>query len=301
MAKPTITSISPATGPASGGDLVTLRGTFGAGVAVRFGDSPAITVSVHDEGGASIAQVRTPAHAEALVDVTLSNVDDAGNAVVGESVTLAGAYRFLRPRIVREADLTRLIRTLLRELKRQVIENVSLSVAVDFDDTPLDGLDVTAIAKLPSLVLSGPRIKENRFYSTNTLEEEVAAGPSGPEIRRRRPPFTVDLEFAITGASDRAVELLNMMTAVASFLDRNRWLSMDRDPADPTKGAVRWEMDASGELQTSLEGKDDVRAFTWGLVIRGFDVDEGLPLDIGKAVADGGAEIGVVPLAGGAP
>lgn len=301
MAKPTLTSISPASGPASGGDLVTLRGTFGARVAVRFGDSLATTLSVRDEGGASIAQLRTPAHPEALVDVALSNLDVAGNAVVGESVTLSGAYRFLRPRIVREADLTRLIRTLLRELKRQVIENVSLSVAVDFDDTPLDGLDVTAIAKLPSLVLSGPRIKENRFYSTNTLEEEIVAGPSGPEIRRRRPPFTVDLEFAITGASDRAVELLNMMTAVAGFLDRNRWLAMDRDPADATKGAVRWEMDASGELQTNLEGKDDIRAFTWGLVIRGFDVDEGLPLDIGKAVADGGAEVGVVPIAGGAP
>ena len=301
MAKPTLTSISPASGPSSGGDLVTLQGAFASRIAVRFGDAPATVFSVRNEGGVSIAQVRTPAHAEAPVDVTLSNVDAAGNPVVGESIALAGAYRFLRPRIVREADLTRLIRALLRELKRQVIENVSLSVAVDFDDTPLDGLDVTAIAKLPSLVLSGPRIKENRFYSTNTLEEEIVAGANGPEIRRRRPPFTVDLEFALTGASDRAVELLNMMTAVAAFLDRNRWLSMERDPADPTGGAVRWEMDASGELQTNLEGKDDVRAFTWGLVIRGFDVDEGLPLDIGKAVAEGGADLGVAPIARGVP
>jgi hypothetical protein len=301
MAKPTLTSISPASGPSSGGDLVTLQGAFASRIAVRFGDAPAIVISVRDEGGVSIAQVRTPTHAEAPVDVTLSHVDAAGNPVVGESIALAGAYRFLRPRIVREADLTRLIRTLLRELKRQVIENVSLSVAVDFDDAPLDGLDVTAIAKLPSLVMSGPRIKENRFYSTNTLEEEIVAGANGPEIRRRRPPFTVDLEFALTGASDRAVELLNMMTAVAVFLDRNRWLSMDRDPADPTGGAVRWEMDASGELQTNLEGKDDVRAFTWGLVIRGFDVDEGLPLDIGKAVAEGGADLGVAPIARGVP
>jgi hypothetical protein len=60
-------------------------------------------------------------------------------------------------------------------------------------------------------------------------------------------------------------------------------------------------MDASGELQTNLEGKDDVRAFTWGLVIRGFDVDEGLPLDIGKAVAEGGADLGVAPIARGVP
>jgi hypothetical protein len=35
-------------------------------------------------------------------------------------------------------------------------------------------------------------------------------------------------------------------------------------------------------------------------VIRGFDIDEGLPIDIGKAVADAGAEVGVAPIAGGA-
>jgi hypothetical protein len=300
MAKPTLTSITPASGPSSGGDLVVLRGAFGARVAVRFGDAAATVISVRDDGGVSIAQVRTPAHSEALVDVTIANLDNAGAPIVGESATLTAAYRFERPRIVREADLTRLIRTLLRELKRQVIENVSLCVALDFGEAALDGVDVTAIAKLPSLVLSGPRIKENRFYSTNTLEEEIVAGASGLEIRRRRPPFTVDLEFAITGASDRAVELLNMTTALASFLDRNRWLSMDRDPSNPATGSVRWEMDALGELQTNLEGKDDVRAFTWGLVIRGFDIDEGLPVDIGKSVADAGAEVGVAPIAGGA-
>jgi hypothetical protein len=301
MATPTLVSVSPASGPTGGGDLVTLKGAFGARIAVRFGDDWATVVSVRDEAGVSIAYVRTPPHAEALVGVTLANVDASGAVVVGESVALVDAYRFVRPRIVAEADLTRLIRSLLRELKRQVIENVSLSVAIDFDDGPLDGLDVTAIAKLPSLVLSGPRIKENRFYSTNTLEEEMVSGANGPEIRRRRPPFTVDLEFAITGASDRAVELLNMMTAVAAFLDRNRWLSMDRDPSSTARGVARWEMDASGELQTNLEGKDDVRVFTWGLVIRGFDIDEGLPLDIGKAVAEGGAELGVAPMAGAPP
>jgi hypothetical protein len=300
MAKPALTSFSPASGPSSGGDLVLLHGTFGARIAVRFGDTPATVISVRDESGVSLAQVRTPAHVEALVDVTLSNLDASGSPAAAETTTLAGAYRFVRPRIVREADLTRLIRSLLRELKRQVIENVSLSVALDFGEPSLDGVDVTVIAKLPSLVVSGPRIKENRFYSTNTLDEEIVAGSSGLEIRRRRPPFTVDLEFAITGASDRAVELLNMITAVGAFLDRNRWLSMDRDPSNLAAGSVRWEMDAAGELQTNLEGKDDVRAFTWGLVIRGFDIDEGLPIDIGKAVADAGAEVGVAPIAGGA-
>ncbi len=294
MAIPTLLPPEPVSGPTSGGDLVTLRGTgFAQRVTVRFGDADATVESVRQEGGESIALVRTPAHVEATVDVVLQSLNAAGLPIPGEQAALAGAYRFLRPRIIREADLTRLIRTLLRELKRQVIENVSLSVAVDFDDTPLDGLDVVAMGKLPSIVLTGPRLRENRALSTNEALEEPVVGPSGPELRRRRPPLTVDLEFGITGASDRAIELLNLIGATSTFLNTNRWLAMLRDPEQPAMGSVRWEMDPVGELHVNLEGKDDVRAFTWGLVVRGFDIDEGQLLDLGKAVSDAGAEVSV--------
>jgi hypothetical protein len=290
----TLVSIAPSIGPASGGDLVTLLGAgLGPSTEVHFGDAAATVVSLREEAGAAILQVRTPAHAEGAVDVTVANLDAAGAPVPGETAKFPNAYRYQRARIVREADLTRIVRALLRELKRQVLENVSLSVAADFDDTPLDGLDVTAIASLPSLVLTGPRLRENRFYSTNEAVEEVVAGPTGPELQRRRPPLTVDVAFTITGASDRAVELINLMAATATFLNRNRWLVLDRDPLDASAGTVRWEMDADGELRTDLDGKGDVRAFGWGLVIRGVDVDEGLPLDLARAVADGGADVGV--------
>jgi hypothetical protein len=294
MSVPRLTSVTPTTGPASGGDVVTIVGTgFAPRVLVTLGGGAAAVLSVRDEGGVSIVHARTPPHAEGAGDVTVTNLDAAGAPIAGETATLPNAYRFQRARIVREADLTRIVRALLRELKRQVLENVSLSVATDFDDTPLDGLDVTAIATLPSLVLTGPRLRENRFYSTNEAVEEVVAGPTGPEIQRRRPPLTVDVAFALTGASDRAVELINLMAATATFLNRNRWLVLDRDPLDASAGTVRWEMDADGELRTDLDGKGDVRAFGWGLVIRGVDVDEGLPLDLAHAVADGGAEVGV--------
>lgn len=291
---PTITSLSSVTGPTSGGDLIVLRATgLAVRIAVLLGDAAAEIVSVRPEGAGFVVQARTPAHAEAVVDVAIQNLDAAGAAIPGEIAKLSGAYRFLRPRIVKEADLTRLVRALLRELKRQVLENVSLSVAVEFDDTPLDGLDVVSIAKLPSLVLSGPRLKENRFYSSNEPHEEVVASPSGPELQRRRPAYTVDVEFGLTGASDRAVELLNLISAVAAFFSRNRWLEVARDPEDVSKGAVRWELDPVGELRTNLDGKDDLRAFTWALVVRGVDVDEGLPLDLGKAVSGAGPDISI--------
>jgi hypothetical protein len=92
--------------------------------------------------------------------------------------------------------------------------------------------------------------------------------------------------FTLTAASERTAELFNLMAAVATFLNRNRWLELQRDPADASRGSVRWELDADGEFRTQLAGKDDVRAFTCGFVVRGFDVDEGLPLDLGKRITE---------------
>ena len=285
MTVPQVLSLSASQGPSSGGELVSVCGVgFAEQLEVRFGDARAEVVSVRQEAGQSIAVVRTPAHLEAFVDLSVQNLSASGLPTSGEKHVLLQAYRFVRPRIVQESNLTRLVRALLQELKRQVAQNVSLSVAVDFDDTPLDGLDVVAIGKLPSIVLSGPRIQPNRALSTNEAVEELVAGPNGPELRRRRPPLTVDLEFGVTGASDRAVELLNLIAAVSTFLNTNHWIEMLRDPDAPAKGKARWELDPRGELQVNLEGKDDIRAFTWGLVIRGFDIDEGLPLDLNKPV-----------------
>ncbi|MCP4678739.1 MAG: transcription factor [Deltaproteobacteria bacterium] len=285
MAIPTLISVHPVSGPSSGNDLVQVAGSeFSENVFVLFGDASAEVLSVRTVAGVSLADIRTPGHSPDVVDITLSNLDAAGDPIPGEEAVLPGCYRFLRPRIVNESDLTRLVRALLRGLKRQVLKNTSITVSIDYDDTVADGLDIIAISQLPSLVLSGPRLSEDRFYSTNELLEEVVAGVSGPEIVRHRPSFTTDLMFVLTAASDRTTELLNLMAAVATFLNRNRWIEMPRDPEEPGGGSVRWEMDPEGDFRTRLDGPNDVRVCTCGFVVRGFDVDEGLPLDIGKQV-----------------
>ncbi|HLV65658.1 MAG TPA: IPT/TIG domain-containing protein, partial [Polyangiaceae bacterium] len=250
MAIPTLSSVQPAAGPSSGGDLVRLVGSDLADrVRVLFGGVPVEALSVRDEAGLRVVDLRTPPHAVGVVDVELQNLDAAGDPVPGEVVVLAGVYRFSRPTVAREADLTRVIRQLLRELKRQVLANVSATVSVDYDDTTLDGLNVIAMAKVPSLVLSGPTLRPNRFYSANVAHEDVVGGVSGPELVRRKPPYTVDLVFTLTAASERTAELFNLMAAVATFLNRNRWLELARDPADAARGTVRWELDADGEFR----------------------------------------------------
>jgi hypothetical protein len=208
------------------------------------------------------------------------NLDALGLPIPGERAVLALAYRFERPAIVKEADLTRVVRQLLRELKRQVVATVSASVSVDYADAVVDGQRIIAMAKLPSLVLTGPTLHQNRFYSANVAQYDVVGSPWGLQSVRRTPPLTVDLLFGVTAASSRTAELFNLMAAVATFLNRNRWLELPRDPGDASRGVVRWELEADGDFHTQLASRDDVRVFTCGFLVRGFDVDEGLPFDL---------------------
>lgn len=294
-----IDAIEPRAGLTTGHELVSLRGTFPASVAVWFGDRRA---QIESRGGgpvvgAEVIQVRTPPQVASLVDVSVLELDARGGAVAGSRAILPASFRFARVSLGVESDLTRLVRTLLRELKRQVLENTSLAVSVEYPEDPDAVLAKIAEAKLPSLVLSGPRLRENREYSTNELGEEVVVGLSGAELRRRRPPLTMDLEFGVTIASDRAAEMLNLQSALVRFVRANRWITMPRDAAAPDGAIVGWELDPVGELRPLVEGTDrtDLRAFAWAIVIRGFDLAEDQVLDVGRQVERGG-EVLVEPL-----
>lgn len=73
---PAIASISPATGPAAGNTLVTIKGAnFTPGTTVTFGGTAAGSVTVVDE---ATLTCRTPAKAAGAVDVVVTN--DAGAA-----------------------------------------------------------------------------------------------------------------------------------------------------------------------------------------------------------------------------
>lgn len=294
MPIPILTSIEPSHGRAGGGDLVRLVGAgFAERVAVRFGGELAEVVSVHQAGAASVVDLRTPAHGDGVVDVELENLGRPdGLPVAGERVVLERAYRFLRPRLTHESHLTRLVRTLLRALKRDLLENALTRVSVDYADArQLEGVELVPVASLPALVLTPVELPENRTYSTNELRERVVVGPDGPEIVRDAPPRTVDVELRLTGSSDSTIELLNLLSAVASFVHRTKWIEMARDPEDPEAGTARWELRA-GPFRTMLDGPDGVGAFTVDLVVRAFDLADDRAFDRGAPVRDDSIEIG---------
>src|SRR5262249_6998193 len=80
---PTLSSVSPNSGPASGNTAITISGTnFSAGASVTIGGIAATNIAV--TSSTSIT-ANTPAHAAGAANVTVTNAD-------GQSATLSGAY-----------------------------------------------------------------------------------------------------------------------------------------------------------------------------------------------------------------
>ena len=302
MAVPTITVISPAVGPVGGRRLVQVMGggfqlpplpppTGPAPappptVEVLFGSGSGVLASPN-VAVASDARllVVTPAsplgHAAPAgkVDVTVRNIDQDGDPLPGESLTLPLAYEYALPDLnaVPERDLTRLVRALIRELRRQVLPGgVHLTVHTDWSDDPASGL--AAIAAIPALVLSGPSLRENRFYSINKAREVVNPfGLGAAFYAELRPPYTIDLVFDVIGATDSQAQHLNLMAEVVDFFHRNQTLSMANSSTDPAAGATSWELDwepGSQPKAISVPNSSSIRAFRGTFVLRGFDLDE---------------------------
>jgi hypothetical protein len=293
MAIPTITSIQPAQGPASGQTLITITGTgmrlppqppagrptkggLPKTVEIRIGAQPATRVLVREDAatpGGTIATCLTPAGTPGPADIIIQNLDDAGQPIAGEVALLLAAFTYERTALSTESSLTRLVRTLLRALKAQVIENVNLTVHTDFDAAPENGVHLAAVARLPALVLAGPELRQSRAYSIN--QQPVRALRDG--LALHRVPYTVDVGFTLIGMTDRTAELLNLMSLCTLFLHKNKHLLVARNPNAPDAGHVAYEMDfaPAGQFQVrSQPSESNVRHFVGELVIRGFDIDE---------------------------
>lgn len=308
MAVPTISSITPAIGLSSGDTLVTIEGTNYVPLQrtpvgqVNGNDSliPPPTVIVLFDGVVSPrAVVRSSTLIEAVtppgfpgptatgrtVAVTVINLDPTtGQPVSGESVSAPNAFTYTRPRHTSEyeSDFTRATRTLLTLITNQVIAQVDFAVQTDYDATTGDELHVTEFAKLPGIVLVGPNLTENRFYSINEQPDIPSGdiskldGQSPSSYFETRVPYTVDITWEVHAVSNSKMELLNLMANFIQFMHRNKWLVMDRDPKDATKGTVRYEMDFAPDGQprnSTVPNNSNVRSWVASIVIRGFDIE----------------------------
>jgi hypothetical protein len=266
--QPSILSVSPAQGSPFGGDLVRITGRgFGPQVVVYIGEREArVLARQYDaQKNQDTINVRTDRGAAGLVDVRVDNLDDHG-IETGERAISQGAFRYLRQRLAQDTTLTDLIRELLKNIRDGLLANTAISASVEYSTSPVeDGVEVLPVVQLPALVLSGPRVEVNRFYSANTVREEVING----QVIRHSPMLTVDLIFSLIGASRSTPEVLNLAVAAMTWLNRQRSVTIDKNT---------WELEMLGKVNTNTE--QTVRSFHLDLIVRGFDIDEGHAFDL---------------------
>lgn len=287
MAVPTIASCSPSV-IYTGGQFVTLTGTNfrvppfpgpstaplpppAPSVSVTIGGVPATAVAVYSATSLSCVAA---AHDEGAVSIVVQNLDSAGAPIAGETATASGLLTYKRAALTDESDFTRLTRALLRELKRQVVDNVVLTVATDYDSTPGgSAFNIAEFASLPALVVNGPiSIDDDRPYD-DILRPIQATGPTSWE--RRRTFKTVDVSYRVVGLDDKMVRAHNLLTLVLQFFHLNTTLRLDRDPADLSKGHVDYELTTSGDFSfTTQPNTSDLRSFSGTVIIRGFQIED---------------------------
>ncbi len=203
------------------------------------------------------------------VNVTVQNNGSTGVPVSGELATATAAFAFARPDLAEESELARAMRALIRELKRQVHPNVSLSTHTDYDSTTGDTLNLALVESVPALILGNLEIPEDRIHHVPARTEvDVGTG----RFVERRPAVAVDLQGTLIGVANNQIELLNLMHALRMFFKKTPYLDVDRSASDSSLGAVQYELDWSfgGPVSVSHQGDNtNVESFGGSVVVRG--------------------------------
>lgn len=288
MAVPTVVNIIPAEAPVAGRKIIEIYGNnFRMPSDLPPGDvtepSPN-SVEVLFDGVAGTVEVISPIllrvyvpvspisgkqadnFGAGTVDVEIRNVDDNGVLIAGETLTLADGFTYRQVGLdsVTSSQLATLVASMILDMRKQVIPEVVLEQSTEYDGDTSDGLNITQIAEVPAIVLNGPALTENRFYSLNT--SRFCEQPDGTFLEMRH-PYTVDLTFEVVGIANSTHQLLNMMALFVTYMRRNKFFDF---------GTNRYEFDfvEGGEPEARTNpNNSNLRSFSGTIVLRGFDIE----------------------------
>ncbi len=296
MAVPTLATLAPAIGTPTGDQAVEITGTgFRIATAAPSGvvpvpkAPPSMTVTF---GGVNAVRIEvisdtrlfafTPKRdmpvdtngatdGVELVDVVLENIDDNGVLIGAESVTSPDAYTFRRPGISHEdsSDFLRAVRALIDLFRSQVLANTVISTSTDYD--PETGLAMIAVESTPQLILTGPSVEFNSFFTYRGQADVPTADPSEFLLGRRH--RVVDLNFEVTGVTNSEVELINLQALFETVVDRNTKIDFAFDPDVPSLGTFPLELHivkSPDYNRVEKYANSDLRVFTAAVVLKGY-------------------------------
>lgn len=306
MTVPTLASVSPTSGHSAGGTVVELVGTGFAQHPPAPADGPggallpAMRVTF---GGAEAAHVEVVSTTLAYcltpdgdpdggpVAVVVQNLDSAGAPVVGETVTLAAAFTYVRPDLNVEGELARVLRALILMLRRGVHPNVVFTTSTDYaEDGTGDQINYAAVQKTPALILANLDVPEDRVRS---CMEPVRITLPGGRFAERRPALVCDVTLTLVGVIDgdgASIRILNLMQATRLLFQKRTKLRVDRDADDPFAGYVEYDMFFSfaGGVAVTHPGENaDVESFAGQLRVEGVWLEDVPGLPGGPAAVDG--------------
>lgn len=256
VAIPIVSDVSPSVGHPGGGHLLVITGSaFAVPVVTAPTSLPAaaptetMTVTV---GGRAATDVQVwsetlitcicpsyrgdpsllSADPGVEVDVVVSNI---GPPV--ESATVDDGFAYQRTDMTDdETNLVHVLRWLVLELRRQVIQNVVLSTHPDYDGSTADGLDIVELAAVPGIALFGPRLladpaRQRRGYQdTQDLTALEFEGHKPQSFRR--------LVFDATLVGETPIEVLRLEEEFEAFFQRNGALTIPSDPTDASSEVI---------------------------------------------------------------
>lgn len=279
MAVPTLSACAPAS-VFSGGMFVTITGTnFQVtyappdsngplppplpSMAVTFNGVPAKRVRVQSSSQLTcIAPAGDPGPAAIVVQ----NLDVSGAPIGGEAASSSAFATYARADLSLTDDMEWVTRSLIRMLKREVIENVVQTVSVDYTgDGNKSDFNITDVGDLPAVSVAGPMPKRNKFYG-NVGEVETRGSGYVDRFYMR----TSDLVFKIAVFADATAQLLRLQSLVTKAFENNTRFDVQRDPSDITKGFVTYDLDAEDIGWVATPSNSDVRIAAGEIRILGF-------------------------------
>lgn len=298
MAVPTITSISPATGPAAGGNIVEITGTnfkiptltytVPATVLV-----PTVSILINGEtarnvGVISATRVRVlmPRYTGdprpvtySPVSIVLSNLDSLGAVILGETVTYSNCYTYETwiigaPRT--DPPVLTVYRYMVGALMREVCKHVSASTHVDFGD---EGTGVRIdLESLPNIGIRVSLGRDVEWVERDNYNEEIDNGDGTVSIYNGRRTLMMNLDLTLSAEGER--EAFFMVQAVTDFVTVNPLLNVPADSSLYPGVVNQYPVEIYKEaVQASNPGGADIVAYVIGLRVRGIETLPDWPIE----------------------